>query len=85
MCGVGRLHSTHTTQQWTGNTGNTPGGTDETRVFAAVLERDDVRDDNLDKLEDTSTADALNGPGDDEPEHSLGGSTQRGANLHPPV
>ena len=75
MYGIGRMHSTHTTQHWTGNTGNTPGGADKTDVFAAVFERDDVRDDDLHELEDASAADTLDSPGDDEPDHSLGSST----------
>ena len=73
MCDVGGINSTHTTQQWPGNTGNTPGRTDETHVFAAVLERDDVRNDDLHELEDASTADTLNSSGDDEPDHILCG------------
>lgn len=81
MYDVGCERSSHTTQQRSEDTGDTPGGTDEARVFTAVLERDDVRNGDLHELENTSAADSLNGPRDDKPDHTLCGSAQRGTDL----
>jgi len=75
MDDVGRKHSTHTTQQWPGDTGNAPGGTDEACVFATALEGDDVRNGNLHELDNASAADTLNCPRDNEPDNTLRGST----------
>lgn len=64
MDGVDGKHSTHTTQQWSGYAGDAPGGTDVACVFTTVLEGDDVRNGNLHQLDNASTADTLNCPGD---------------------
>jgi len=74
MYGVDRKRSSHTTQQRPDDACNTPGCADESHVFSTVLEGDDVRNGNLHELEDASTADTLNRPGDHEPDHTLRGS-----------
>ena len=72
---MGRRRSTHTTQQRPDDAGNTPGGTDETCIFATVLEGDDVRNGDLYELDDASTTDTLNCPRNNKPDDALRGST----------
>ena len=75
MDSVCRKHSSHTTQQWSDDTGDTPDATEEACILATVLEGDDVRNDDLHELDNSSTADTLNSPRDDEPDDTLGSST----------